>query len=329
MSFDPKNILVINLGQIGDVIMSLPAIEAIRKHFSGAKITIVSGTSARTVVEMSGLADDIIPIDRVALRDSGKIWSIRQIIKLISDVRSRNFDFVIDLHSLIETNLLGFFSGAPKRLFASRNNRSLDMLSNFRPRPAPYDVTLHLTDTYLSCLVPLGIENPKGVFRIKPSGGDLEKVSKLIEEGSSGKKKLVGINLGAGHPSRQWSLEKFCGLIQRLSAKEDFEVLVFSGPEEAELRDELLNRLTVSVRHFDKLNLKELAGAFSLLDVVIGNDTGPIHLAGAVGTPVVLIVGENPIVKFIPRAENLKLVENAPFNEISIEDVYEATLSIV
>src|SRR5437588_882088 len=111
MSFDPRNILVIDFGQLGDVIMSLPALRAIREHFPQARITVAVGKPGAEVIELSRHADSTLAVDRVALRDGFKPWSVLRILRIVQDVRHKGFDFVIDLHSLSETNLLGFLSG--------------------------------------------------------------------------------------------------------------------------------------------------------------------------------------------------------------------------
>jgi len=134
MTFNPRNILVIDFGQLGDVVMSLPALRAIRERFPNASISVAAGKPSSEIVEMSGYADSVIAVDRVALRDGFTPLSILRIFQVVKDVRRRQFDFVIDLHSLSETNLMGFLSGAPKRLFSRRRGRSLDFLSNFRLR---------------------------------------------------------------------------------------------------------------------------------------------------------------------------------------------------
>src|ERR671933_705256 len=99
MSFDPRNILVIDFGQLGDVVLSLPALRAIREKFPQARITVAAGAASAALVELSGYADATIVVDRVGLRDGSVPWSILRIIRLVKDVRRTQFDFVIDLHS--------------------------------------------------------------------------------------------------------------------------------------------------------------------------------------------------------------------------------------
>src|SRR5204862_7313688 len=113
--FNPQNILIIDFGQLGDVVRSLPALRAVRARFQLARITVAVGKPAGEIVGMSGYADAAIEVDRVAIRDGFKPLSIAKIFSLVKDVRARQFDFVIDLHSFSETNLLGFLSGAPHR----------------------------------------------------------------------------------------------------------------------------------------------------------------------------------------------------------------------
>src|SRR2546425_7023106 len=165
MSFNPRNILVIDFGQLGDVVMSLPALRALRERFPHAQITVAVGKPGAEVIDMSSYADATIEVDRVNLRDGFKPLSILRILQMVKDVRRREFDFVIDLHGFSETNLLGFLSGANKRLFSRRPGRSLDFLANFDPKP-PVDLNKqnrHLVDRYLDVLRPLGVE---GISRV-------------------------------------------------------------------------------------------------------------------------------------------------------------------
>src|ERR1700674_2316989 len=171
MTFDPRNILVIDFGQLGDVVLSLPALRAIRERFPRAKITVAVGKPGAEVVNLSGYSDATLVVDRVSLRDGFKPVSVLRLIKLVKDIRGKKFDFVIDLHSLSETNLLGFLSGAPKRLYARKAGRSLDYLANFDP-PPPIETDhrkRHLIDRYLDVLIPLGIRRPN-VCRFLRSG---------------------------------------------------------------------------------------------------------------------------------------------------------------
>src|SRR5689334_17024435 len=99
MAFDPRNILVIDFGQLGDVVMSLPALRAIRERFADARIAIAVGETGKELLNLADYANEILEVDRVSLRDGPTLVSSGRIIKFVSEVRKAKFDFVIDLHS--------------------------------------------------------------------------------------------------------------------------------------------------------------------------------------------------------------------------------------
>src|SRR5437773_7689133 len=192
--------------------MSLPALRAIRERFPHARITIAVGKPAADVIEMTNYADAIVSVDRVSLRDGFQPLSILRMWHLVKDVRRRQFDFVIDLHSFAETNLLGFFSRAPQRLFARRPGRSLDFLANFNPKPPidRNDPTQHLVDRYLDVLKPLGIKDAPRIPKLLIRPDDDRAVDVMLRKArADAGSPLIGVFPGAGHPGRCWPIEKF------------------------------------------------------------------------------------------------------------------------
>lgn len=323
MEFNPQNILVINFGQIGDVVLSLPALKAVREKFPDARITAMIGKSGAEVVEISGFADEKIIVDRVKLRDGNKLVSIREILKIAKDVRRRKFDFVIDLHSLYETNLLGFLSGAKHRLYANRENRSLDFLANFEPKPPREDKRLHLTDHYLNVLQPLGVERAARLVEIEPRRKDLEKIETLFR--SFEERKLVGLFPGAGNVSRRWGLEKFAYIAGNFSADENARTIVFLGPEEKDLRGEIEGQFPPETFIVDDLSLLEFVAALSKLSVLVSNDTGAIHLGAVVGAPLVLVIDKGAPTTYLPLAEKIMTINSDTIDRIKTDEVLRAT----
>lgn len=328
MSFSPSNILVIDFGQLGDVVLSLPALRAIRERFPSAQITVTVGKPGAEVVNISGYANATLVVDRVALRDGPKLSSIARIVKLVRDVRRRQFDFVIDLHSLSETNLLGFLSGAPKRLYSRRPGRSLDFLANFVPRP-PIETdhrTRHLIDRYLDVLAPLGVKDVDRLPRLRTRNDDVTAVDKLLkkEKAESGVP-LIGLFPGAGHPSRCWPLERFAELADFLTRNDRVRVIVFAGPEERELVQQIRSLFPPTAIILDRLTIPQLAAAQARLAVFVSNDTGPMHIAAAVGTPVVLLLDRRAPESYQPLGEQHRIIYSSTIPEISVDEVYAET----
>ena len=329
MSFNPQNILVIDFGQLGDVVLSLPALKAIREKFPNAKITIAVGKSCATLIDLANVDDDKIVVDRVKLRDSARIWSIFQIGKLIKDIRNRKFDFIIDLHSLPETNIMAFLSGAEKRLLSQRESRSLDFLGSFSLRPPKEDKSKHATDRYLDVLKPLGIKNAERIAKLNPPAKDLEFVAKLWQKHKIENSLTVGLFPGAGHASRRWSLERFAQLADFLARNEQVRIAVFLGPEEKSLTTQVKQLFPKDTIVFDNLTLTQLIAAQTHLSLFVSNDTGPMHLAAAVGTSVVLLMGEEAPLTYVPLIPNIKTVRSGKINEIEVETVYESARELL
>ena len=330
MRFDPRNILVIDFGQLGDVVLSLPALRAIRQRFPDARITIAAGKPANEVVELSGYANEIFEVDRVSLRDGNKLVSIGRIIKFVRQVRQAKFDFVIDLHSLSETNLLGYLSGASHRLYSRRPGRSLDYLANFKPRPPVEEQSRHAVDRYLDVIQPLGIKNAPRVPVLKTSSAGDSAVDALLkkEKALSGEL-LVGLFPGAGHITRRWPLENYAQLADHLIRNDRVRVIVFSGPEEREMVSHMRTVFPPATIFFDRLTIPQLVSAQSRLTVMVSNDTGPAHLAAAVGAPVIVIMDRLTPHHFVPLGDHHRFIYGSNISGTTVEDVYRAAQEVL
>jgi len=323
VEFDPRNILVIDFGQLGDVVMSLPALRAIRNRFPFAQITVAVGKPGEELIALSGHANDILEVDRVGLRDGPTLISIGRIAQLVSRVRKMKFDFVVDLHSYYETNLLGFLSGAPQRLYSRRPNRSLDFLANFKPQPAREKPTTHLVDRYLDLLKPLGVENPPRTPNLQTSPVADTAVELLLkkEKAQSGEL-LVGLFPGAGHVGRLWPMDRFAQVADFLIRNEKVRIIVFAGPEERGMVAGMRELFPAGTIFLDRLTIPQLASAQARLTLFISNDTGPVHIAAAVGTPVIVILDRPDPHSFTPVGEQTRVICGPLITNIPVEEIY-------
>lgn len=332
MTFNPRNILVIDFGQLGDVVLSLPALRALRERFPHARMTVMVGRPGAEIIDMSGYADATIEVDRVELRDGFKPLSVLRIFRVVKDVRQRKFDFVVDLHSFSETNLLGFFSGATKRLFSRRPGRSLDFLSNFSPKPPvdKNDPDQHLIDRYLDVLVPLGIKDQPRVPRLVTRTEDGRAVDAMLRKAKADVgAPLVGLFPGAGHPGRCWPLEQFAELADFLIRNDGVRPIIFVGPEERHLAQRMRTLFPPACVILEKLSIPQLAAAQARLAVFVSNDTGPVHIAAAVGTPIVVLIDLPRPHAYVPTATSQRLLFSESVAAIEVERVYAATRELL
>jgi len=277
------------------------------------------------IIELSRSVDATIAVDRVLLKQGNALVSIGRIIKLVKRVRNLGFDFVIDLHSLSETNLLGLLSGAPYRLYAHRPSRSIELLSNFQPRAPREDLSKHAVDRYLDVVQPLGLSGLNRIPRIATRTADNAVVESLLKkENANSNTLLVGLFIGAGHPLRRWAIERYADLADSLIRNDKVRVIVFAGPEERGFLSEARKLFPPSTIFFDALTISQLASAQARLTVFISNDTGPMHIAAAVGTPVVVLLDRPTPNAFVPLGEQHRILCAPKINEITVERVFEA-----
>lgn len=319
-------ILVIVFGQLGDVVLSLPALQAIRDRFPAARITVAVGKACADILAMVPVADETLVVDRVALRDGPRLWALRQILAHVRDVRARRFDLVIDLHSLSETNLLGFVSGAPARLFAHRKNRSLEWLGTIRaPRE---DRAKHLSDRYADVVHPLGVAGDLPRPRLAPRPQDRVTIERRWATLGL-RRRTIGLFPGAGHASRRWPLERFAAVATALAQDGVHDVVVFLGPEELELPAQVAAWCPAGTVIIDGLSIPELVAAVARLDVLIGNDTGPMHIAAATGTPVVIVLDASAPRQFLPVGSHVRLVSPSALGDITVDPVLHAARALL
>src|SRR5574341_106536 len=332
MNFAPQNILVIDFGQLGDVVMSLPALRALREKFPHARITVAAGKPSSEIVELSGYSDEIFGVDRVALRDGFKPLSVLRVFQVVKDIRRRQFDFVVDLHSFSETNLMGFLSGAPKRLFQRRPGRSLDFLANFNPKPPVdrNDPDQALVDRYLDVVKPLGIENVERIPKINTRQSDDRVIDSILAKANAASgTPLVGLFPGAGHPERCWPMERWAELADFLIRNDGVRPVAFVGPEERGAAADMRRLFPASTVFLEKISIGQLAAAQARLAVFVSNDTGPVHIAAAVGAPIVVLIGRVTPHAYIPLADAKRLIFSQGVHTITVEEVYEATRELL
>ncbi|MBC7930142.1 MAG: glycosyltransferase family 9 protein, partial [Rubrivivax sp.] len=136
---------------------------------------------------------------------------------------------------------------------------------------------------------------------------------------------LAGIFPGAGHPSRRWPIERFAELARMLERNDQVRAILFAGPEERALVREARSKLPASTIVLDRLTIPQLAAAAARLSVFVSNDTGPMHIAAAVGTPVVVLMEHHPMFNcYIPPGERHRVVVARTVGDIPVEAAYAA-----
>jgi lipopolysaccharide heptosyltransferase II len=296
----PQKIVLIKACCIGDVIMTTPLLHVLRQNYPDATITYVTGSWSKTIAEHNPNVDDIIDCGTVGI--PGR-YTFKAYLQLARQLRRHRFDLALVLDRSPMLTLLPWLAGIPRRVGPDSLGRGFSLTDRV-PVSASPDHLQHQAEIYLDLAraLKLPIEHPHMLF--VPTPAEQQGAHKLIQDSIGANavpKKLVtvfpggGSNPGMNLTAKRWPLERYRELVQRLVASLDVRVLLIGASDDAPLNETLISEL--SIPHTDVLNLAgktsfgESAALIQACTLFIGNDSSPMHLAAAVGTPVIAIFG--------------------------------------
>lgn len=294
-SIDPsavERLLIIHFGQLGDSVLSLPAVTALRQHCERARMVVLASSSAAQIFRLAGFPE-VWAVDRVGWKHA-PARALVELPLLVARLYRERFDLSVDFHTFSETNLLAWAAGIPQRVAMLRPTRGLPRLITHKPPMDHPDGVL--LDRYCTVLAPLGIEVGDRHPRLTPPSSAIavtqQRLAALEPEWHACE--WLGICPGAGHPSRRWPAPRFVEVVRALRSQAGprFRAVIFAGPEESEATLAPFAQLP-EARILRGLSVPQLAGALTRCRLLVTNATGPSHIAAAVGTPVVTI-GEIP-----------------------------------
>lgn len=303
-----KKILVIRQhDQIGDFLLSTPALRAVRESFPEAFIALVVRPYFAPAALHNKYVDQVI-VTYERLSD----LSLSRLLRFKKEIR-RGFDLAILLNTVshsLTSDLVAHWSGArwvlgPDHLPFGGTTRNF--FYNFI---APYpDVKRHQSLRNLEILFYLNIrtDNARENMTLLPEeiawADDF-----LIQHGRDAKRPLIAIQAGAAKAGNRWPMEHFAEAANQLAAEFNAQFVLTWGPKEAVLGEELTKRIKAQVLFGGLLDLRKTAALFSRSDVVLCNDTGIMHLAAAVGAPLVAVFGPTDPAEWKPIGEEFVAV---------------------
>ena len=285
------NILIVKLSALGDVIHTLPSLAALRKLYPEAHITWVVEEAAAGLLVNHPLLDEVLISRRKSWIADIKARRVRfawQEIKLfIKNLRKRSYDLVIDFHGLFKSSIIVFLSKGKRKL----GYDSWQELSGFfLNEKIPEDLTKHAVDRYLDFPLYLGAKKEKIEF-ILPQNADAEKkIQLLLDNYGLAENKFIAINSVAYWDTKLWDNQKFAELADLIQKRLGKKV-IFTGSEKSAIDQITSHMVSNGINLGGQTSLPELAALFKKAQMVITTDSGPMHLACAVGKPVVAIFG--------------------------------------
>ena len=279
---DYPHILLIKPSSMGDIVHAMPTCEAIRRAYPKARLTWLVKR------EWAGLVERIEGVDRVWPVDSTLTGWLSQ----VSLLRAEHFDLVIDLQGLLRSAAIGWLSGSPLRVgFTNGREGSPWFYSKLVPVPS---LEMHAVDRYLLVAKAVGavaFGTPEFCFRIPQS--DHDEVDRLLSRsGVAPGTSCVAMNVSARWPTKRWPAESFAEVADRLQQEGYGLVVLIGGPgDRVEVAAVKGQMKTPAIDLTGATTVGLLPALLSKASLLITNDSGPMHIAAAVGTPVVALFG--------------------------------------
>ena len=287
-----KNILIRGTNWIGDAVMTLPAVRAIRNTFPGAQISVLAKP---WVAEIFNLCPDVDEV--IVFQSPGSHSGIAGKLRLARELKARRFDAAILLQNAIEAAIITWLAGIPVRAGYNSDGRGLLLTHSVRRTEAVKRV--HQIQYYLEMVKSLGCRSTEADVHLHP-GNEYENLSeKILSEHGIGREGfIVGLAPGAAYgPAKRWLPERFAAVGDRLIEDLSAQVVLFGSNEDrksADLVQQHANHRFINLA--GKTNLKEAIAAISKCSLFISNDSGLMHIAGALNIPTVAIFGStNPV----------------------------------
>ena len=293
------SVLLIRLRLIGDVVFTTPVIRALRRALPDAYLAYLVEQDAAPVVSGNPHLDELIVVRR-----SRGVARIFEDLRLASQLRTRRFDIVIDMHGGPRSGWLTFATGAPQRIGYAIPGRGW-MYTRTVPRPRdlrPRHSVVNQWDLLQAIEGWNGAPPDPAHDAVEmPADANAERAvaGRLAAHGVTAEHELVVVHVSAGNPFRRWPEEAFVRLIVGLARNRAVRVILSSGPSDREAaarivrqaRAELDGMRASSVVDFGEFNLAELRALVARSRLFIGGDTGPLHVAATTATPVVGLYG--------------------------------------
>lgn len=272
-----SRILVIKLRAVGDVLLATIVLQNLRAAFPEARIDVLTERAGKDVVAGHPAVNEVVVYDRT--RMSG--------LQLILSVRKRHYHLVIDLFGNPRTALLTRLSGARVRVGYRFRGRAYAYTILAEPRGD----RVHNTQFNLDALEAMGVPIVDRNLRFTPQQEDRSYVNAFLDREGLRGRTLVALNAGGGWYTKRWRNESFVELADRIAVRYGWTVVLPWGPGQLPDVEAIAGRTTNRPFVPPATTLPQLAALFERCAFVVSNDSGPMHLAAAVGTPVLGIFG--------------------------------------
>lgn len=307
-----KNILIIKPSSLGDIVMALPVLAALRQSSPDAKISWLVRTDFAPLIDNHPDLNEIILFHR---RFLGKAWyhpgAMVSLLLLIFRLRRGRFDAVIDLQGLFRTASLGWLSGCKRRAGMAD---AREFAHFFYTHKVQQDSDcIHLVDYYLKIAQTIGVSpDIKARFSLPIDTEAADSVNQMLKTHRIQPHKYAVIVPTSAHADKCWPIERFAILSDKITTRFDLSVIATGAASEKANIDMVRSFAHVPIANFaGATSIKQLVALLKGAQLVVSNDTGPGHIAAALNRPLVLIFGRSNPARVAPygRPDSVAAVE--------------------
>ena len=311
MHKDIDNILVIKLRHIGDVILTIPVFEALRYNYPEAFIAALVNENAAPVLEQNPSINRVLTLPR----SSNRVQNFRGQLELIHELRKLRFDLVLDLSRSDRGAFFSFVTGARNRLgFKSRNTKKVDRHLLFTELVISRGKQ-HIVDYHLEMIKQLKLEIPGKDLAIYWNKSEEDMCRRILgENGISLNENFVVLHPFSRDKHKAWRVDGYAKICDYICERWGIRTILIGGSDE--LERSLVNKIAMTAKNSSvnlggQLSLKQLAVALSRAVLFVGIDSGPMHIAAAVSTPVVAIFGPSRWFRWGPWGDNHTVIQKS------------------
>ena len=297
-----RTVLILMMDRnLGNLVVCLSSIVALIEYFQGKKYYLAIDDAYKEVVENIKGLERIIYYPRRELRRSSLPRQAMSFLRFIHQIRATRSDVLIDFQGGTTSSLVTVLSGAAYRISNSGARKPYAYNSRI-----DLPVGKHKVHSYTEIVLAIGAHIEDTCFRLHASElrrNSLE--STLSLDGITVAKPIIAIHAGAGIIQRQWTTEGFAEVADWLSARGYQVIFVGAGTDDLDKIHAVMSAVNLKAYNLgDKLSLGELMALFEMSSLFLGNDSGPMHLAAAIGTPVVALFGPGDDRRWRPLSPN-------------------------
>lgn len=317
-----KKILAVRNDRLGEFLLNIPALRALKESLQGSRLTLVVSSSVKD------LAQDLDCVDEVIVWENRK-HKFSEVIRFSRQLKNRKFDICVIFNPSKEFNIISFMAGVTVRL---GYNRKWGFLLTHKIEDRKYLGQKHEVEYNLELVGLIGVKATDKRLYLNVDGDILGQLSRDL--GINNTDTVIAVHPWTSDPVKQWPVERFSCLASKLLEYPQVKVVIVGGQEEITRSNELFAVPKANLINMTgKTSLKELAALLKICRVLVSGDSGPVHLACSVGTPVIAIFrndipGKTPT-RWGPWGKGHRVIQKENLSDITVDEVLNGTREVI